>query len=140
VKDLAVPPELLLEKLSARLPDGPVDLFMAVFGADGSVMGVAPVTAPPAWRWHDGSLTVDYGDTHVPAGRPGVPRAAYLVAVAAGSGAPVLWRPALRVVLDWPQDRTVPAGTVITVTGTSYIQIRPSGPNDPAVPPTQAGW
>lgn len=137
--NLLEPLGLLPERLAAELPDGPVELYMAVYSADGAAMGVGPVLAPPCWRWHGGCLAVDYGDAHVLARERGVPAVAYLVAVAAGSRDPVMWRPALRLDLDYA-GREVPAGAEITVTGTRYICFEPGEQNDPRIPPTPAGW
>jgi hypothetical protein len=47
------------------LPEGPVELWIVIFGADGTVMGAGPVTEAPTWCWRDGALSIGYGPVHV---------------------------------------------------------------------------
>lgn len=88
--------ELALPLRSGRaMPDGPVELWFAVYTAGGTLMGSAPATAPLAWYWRDGQLCVAYGPVHVVMSRPGRFEYAMICAVSAmpqGSPFAPVWR------------------------------------------------
>lgn len=77
------------------VPDGPVELWFAVFDAAGTLLGAAPATAPLAWYWRDGRLNLAYGTVGVVLSRPGTYDYAMICAVSAmpqGSPFAPVWR------------------------------------------------
>ena len=54
-----------------EIPDGPVELWFAVFAGDGAFMGAARAARQPAWLWHDGRLCCDYGPVVIRMQHPG---------------------------------------------------------------------
>lgn len=47
------------------MPDGPVELWVAVFADDGHFMGAERTQERPAWRWRHGTLAMDYSPVRV---------------------------------------------------------------------------
>ncbi len=77
------------------VPDGPVELWFAVYDAGGVLLGAAPATRDPAWVWRGGRLCLAYGRVRVEMDRPGVYDYAVICAVSllpGGSPFAPLWR------------------------------------------------
>lgn len=77
------------------VPDGPVELWFAVYDAGGTLLGAAPATGPLTWCWRDGRLCLAYGHVRVVLSRPGVYDHAVICAVSVmpqGSPFAPLWR------------------------------------------------
>lgn len=93
------------------LPDGPVELWVAVFDAGGELMGAAPTPAHTSpWAWRAGRLCVGYAVT-VPVTRAGRYAAGLVCAVNPAARA---WAPVFAVDLGPPQ--LVRPGNTIMVT------------------------
>lgn len=57
--------------LAGNLPDGPAELWFAVFADDGAFMGAAPAAGTPRWLWRDGRLCCDYSPVRITVRHPG---------------------------------------------------------------------
>ena len=85
------------------MPDGPVELWFAVYSADGILMGAAPATAPLTWCWRDGRLCLAYGAVFVIMSRAGTYDYAMIGAVSLSpQGSP--FAPLWRIGLGKPQE------------------------------------
>ena len=87
----------------APMPDGPVELWFAVYDAGGVLLGAAPATQPASWLWRDGRLCLAYGHVRVELSRPGIYDHAVICAVSAlPQGSP--FRPLWRISLGEPRE------------------------------------
>jgi len=113
---------------AGQLPDGPVELWFAVYDADGMLMGAAPATVPPTWLWRDGRLCLAYGHVRVIMSRPGTYDHAVICAVSVmPQGAP--FAPLWRIGLGKPQELRAGSDMHI-VDGVVAIIPDPAGPDD----------
>ena len=94
-----------------EIPDGPVELWFAVFAGDGAFMGAARATRKPAWLWRDGRLCCDYSPVVIRMQYPGCFRTGLICAVSPQART---WRPLWPVSLGPPGE--LGRGDYMTVT------------------------
>lgn len=102
--------DLAWKQADGELPDGPAELWMAVFSTAGEFMGAAPARRTPAWRWRNGRLCLDYSPVRIVLRTGGWYETGVLCAVVPGARA---YRPLVRLPLGKPAE--LRAGDVITV-------------------------
>jgi len=107
-------------KRPGRLPDGPVELWVAVFTGDGEFMGAAPAQTQPRWLWRDGRLSCNYTPVVVEVTHGGTYATGLICAVAGGA-----WQPLWPVTLGPPHK--LRPGDDITITD-GIIAITPDLP------------
>jgi hypothetical protein len=89
-----------------EMPDGPVSLWIVVFGEDDTLMGASPATGPLTWLWRDGRLCLAYGAITVRVVRPGWYACGVIGAVSEGEQVAPLY-PMWQIGLGKPQQMRV---------------------------------
>ncbi len=82
------------------MPDGPMELWFAVFAGDGRFMGAAPAAQQPSWVWRNGQPCCNYSPVNVQVRHGGTPRTGMICAVSRQART---WRPLWPLPLDVPQ-------------------------------------
>lgn len=125
------------------LPDGPVELWVAVYAGEGLLMGAAPMTEPLAWLWRGGQLCLAYGPVRVIMRQPGTYSYGMICAVTAGEQA-APFAPLWRIGLGKPQEMR-PGDDVHILDGViALIPLSPAAQRAPdarekAGPPREGG-
>jgi hypothetical protein len=92
------------------IPDGPVNLWIAVTSTTGEIMGAAPAKTAATWLWRDGRLCLGYGPVSVVVTRAGRYASGLICAVSPDTRT---FRPMWRITLG--RSRYLDAGQVIHI-------------------------
>ena len=110
--DLACRWDLEWRQAPCGLPEGPVELWLAVASDEGAVMGAGPMTETPSWCWKDGRPAISYGPVRILIQRRGRYARGLIVAVSRESGA---WAPVCPIGLSGGKRRELRAGDEMTM-------------------------